>query len=73
MQNSTYCSDDCNVDLHEFGHKCQRAVLPSLVYEIVNMGGDIDECEWLEHLIREQDLQEKRSQLAEEPFQSCKN
>ena len=73
MQNSTYCSDDCNVDLLEFGHKCQRAILPSLVYEIANNGGDIHECEWLEHLIREQDLEEKRSQLAEEPFQSCRN
>ena len=73
MQNSTYCSGDCNVDLQEFGRKCQRAVLPSLVYEIANNGGDIHECEWLEHLIREQDLEEKRSQLAEEPFQSCRN
>ena len=72
MQNSTYCSD-CNEDLQEFGLKCQRAVLPSLVYNIANNGGDIDECEWLEHLIREQDLEEKRSQLAEEPFQSCRN
>ena len=26
MQNSTYCSGACNVDLQEFGHKCQRAV-----------------------------------------------
>ena len=73
LQNSTYCSGDCNVDLLEFGRKCQRAVLPSLVYEIVNNGGDIHECEWLEHLIREQDLEEKRSQLAEGRFQNCRN
>ena len=61
------------MDLHEFGHKFQRAVLASLVYEIVNNGGDIDECEWLEHLMREQDLEEKHSQLTKGPFKSCKN
>ena len=73
MQNSTYCSGDCNVDLQEFGRKWHRTVLPSLVYEIVNNGGDIDECEWLEHLMREQDLEEKHSQLTKGPFKSCKN
>ena len=74
MQNSTYCSGACNADLQELGRKCQRAVLPSLVYEIVNNGGDIHECEWLEHLMRVQDLEEKRSQLAEAegPFSCCK-
>ena len=73
MQNSTYCSGDCNVDILEFGRKCKRAVLPSLVYEIVNNGRSIHECGWLEHLLREQDLEEKRSQLAEGPFEGCRN
>ena len=50
-----------------------RELYPSLVYEIANNGGDIHKCEWLEHLIREQDLEEKHSQLAAGPFQSCKN
>ena len=71
MQNSTYCTDDCNVDLLEFGSKCQRAVLHSLIHANKVDGDDIHECEWLEHLIREQDLEEKRSQLAEGPFYSC--
>ena len=73
MQNSTYCSGDCNVGLREFGSKCQIAVLPSLMRENINNGDDIRECEWLEHLIREQNLEEKRSQLAAGPFQSCRN
>ena len=73
MQRSTYSSDDSNVGLREFGHKCQRAVLHSLIHENVNNGDDIHECDWLEHLIREQDLEEKRSQLAAGPFQSCRN
>ena len=34
-------------------------------------GDDIHEYEWLEHLIREQDLEEKCSQPAEGPFHSC--
>ena len=72
MQNSTYCRHDCNVSLFEFGSKCQRAVLHSLIHETVNNGDDIGECEWLEHLIREQDLEEKCSQLAEGSFQRCK-
>ena len=73
LQNSIYCSGDCNVDLLEFGHKCRRAVLPSLVYEIANNVGDIHECKWLEHLMSEQDLEEKCSQLAEGPFKICSN
>ena len=75
MQNSTYCSGACNVDLQEFGHKCQRAILPSLVYEIVNNGHSIHQCEWLEHLMRVQDLEERCSQLAEAegPISCCKN
>ena len=73
MQRSTYCSDDSNVGLQEFGRKCQRAVLHSLIHENVNSGDDIHECEWLQNLIREQDLEEKRSQLAAGPFQSCRN
>ena len=72
MQKSTYCSGDCNVNLREFGHKCQRAVLDSLMYHEVNNGGDIDECTWLEHLIREQNLQGKHSHLAQGPFKHCK-
>ena len=71
MQNSTYCTDDCNVDLFEFGSKCQRAVLHSLIRANKIDGDDIHECEWLEHLIREQDLEEKRSQLAAGPFHNC--
>ena len=71
MQNSTYCTDDCNMDLFEFGSKCQRAVLHSLIRANIVDGDDIHECQWLEHLIREQDLEEKRSQLAEGLFQSC--
>ena len=55
----------------EFGHKCQRAVLRSLIHESVNNGDNICECDWLEHLIRKQDLGGKCSQLAEGPFQSC--
>ena len=73
MQRSTYCSGDCNVGLREFGHKCQRAVLHSLIRENINNGDDIRECDWLEHLIREQNLQGKRSQLAAGPFQSCRH
>ena len=42
------------MDLPEFGHKYQRAVLHSLIHENVNYSGDICKCEWLEHLIREQ-------------------
>ena len=72
MQRSTYCSGNCNVDLREFGRKCQRAVLHSLIRENINNGDDIRECEWLEHLIREQNLQGERSQLAAGPFQSCR-
>ena len=71
MRNSTYCTDDCIVDLPEFGSKCQRAVLHSLIRANTVDGDDIHECEWLEHLIREQDLVEKHSQLAEELFHSC--
>ena len=71
MQNSTYCTDDCNIGLFEFGRKCQRAVLHSLMYANGVEGGVIHWCDWLEHLIREQDLEEKRSQLAEGPFHSC--
>ena len=37
----------------------------------INDGGDVRECQWL-GLIREQDLEEQRSQLAAGPFQSCK-
>ena len=73
MQRSTYCSGDCNVDLREFGRKCQRAVLHSLIRANINNGDDIRECDWLEHLIREQNLQGKRSQLAAGPFQSCRH
>ena len=73
MQRSTYCSGDCNVDLQEFGRKCQRSVLHSLIRENINNGDDIRECDWLEHLIREQNLQGKRSQLAAGPFQSCRH
>ena len=73
MQRSTYCSGDCNVGLREFGRKCQRAVLHSLIRENINNGDDIRECDWLEHLIREQNLQGKRSQLASGPFQSCRH
>ena len=73
MQRSTYCSGDCNVDLREFGRKCQRAVLDSLIFEEVVNGRDIRECTWLEHVIREQNLQGKRSQLAAGPFHSCRN
>ena len=72
IQNSTYCSGDCNVDLLEFGNKCQRAVLRSLIRENINNGDDIDQCDWLEHLVREQNLQGKRPQLAAGPFQSCR-
>ena len=69
MQGSTCCSGDCTLDLQEFGcKKCQRAVLHSLMYHEVNNGGGIDECTWLEHLIREQNLQGKHSQLAQGPF-----
>ena len=71
MQNSTYCTDDCNMDLFEFGSKCQRTVLHSLIRANTVDGDDIHECEWLEHLIREQDLEEKHSQLAEGLFHSC--
>ena len=59
MQRSTYCSGNRNVDLREFGRKCQRAVLHSLIRENINNGDDIRECDWLEHLIREQNLQGK--------------
>ena len=71
MQNSTYCTDDCNMDLFEFGSKCRRAVLRFLIRANTVDGDDIHECDWLEHLIREQDLEEKRSQLAEGLFHSC--
>ena len=57
MQGSTYCSGDCNVDLQEFGRKCERAVLHSLMYHEVINGDDTGECIWLEHLIREQKLE----------------
>ena len=73
MQRSTYCSGNCNVGLQEFRCKCQRAVLYSLIRENINNGDDIHECDWLEHLIREQNLQGKRSQLAAGPFESCRN
>ena len=72
MQKNTYCSGDCNVDLQEFGRKCQRAVLHSLIRANTVDGDDIHQCVWLEHLIREQNLQGKRSQLAAGPFQSCR-
>ena len=38
MQKNTYCSGDCNVGLQEFGRKCQRAVLHSLIRENINNG-----------------------------------
>ena len=55
------------MDLREFGRKCQRAVLDSLMYHEVNNGGDIGEYTWLEHLIREQNLQGKHSKLSAGP------
>ena len=70
MQKNTYCSG-CNVDLREFGRKCQRAVLHSLMDENVSNSGFIHWCTWLQHLITVQNLQTKRSQLAAGPFQSC--
>ena len=70
MQKNTYCSG-CNVDLREFGRKCQRAVLHSLIDENVSNSGFIHWCTWLQHLITVQNLQAKRSQLAAGPFQGC--
>ena len=70
MQKNTYCSG-CNVDLREFGRKCQRAVLHSLMDENVSNSGFIHWCTWLQHLITVQNLQAKRSQLAAGPFQGC--
>ena len=40
------------MNLLEFGHKCQRAVLHSLIHGTVNNSGDIRKCDWLEHLMR---------------------
>ena len=51
----------------------ESCTICSLMLENVNNGHDIHECEWLEHLIREQDQEEKHSQLAAGPFESCKN
>ena len=37
----------------EFGRKCQRAVLHSLIDVNLNNSDDICECDLLEHLIRD--------------------
>ena len=52
----------------EFGHKCQRAVLHSLIH-----GDDICECDWLEHLIRKQDLEGNALSWLKDPLGVAKS
>ena len=76
MQNNTYCSDECaDVDLLEFGRKCQRAALFSFMYRIIRTivrtrGNYPDLCNWLTRMLQQQQLQGMYtcSQLAFGPF-----
>ena len=75
MQRTTYCSE-CNVDLIEFGRKCQRAALHTFMEEIKSTfpapdGVLFEKCNWLQNLLQQQELQGVCSQLAVARFQPC--
>ena len=75
MQRTTYCSE-CNVDLTEFGRKCQRAALDTFMEEIKSTFPAPDKvgferCNWLRNLLQQQELKGMCSQLAVARFGEC--